>query len=234
MTDASSGSDEDDSEEERTAADGGEAVAAERSPLTEFTPEVAANRDPDHDVAPVFVNRWSPRAMTGEPVAETDLLATFEAARWAPSSRNNQHWRFVYAERDDEAWETYLDLLAEGNRTWAADAGALLVVVSKTTFDYNGEPAGSHSFDTGAAWQNLALEATRRGLATHPIGGFDHEAARERLDVPEGFDVEAMVAVGHRADPETLPEDLHEREAPNGRKPLEEITYEGSFDADGD
>ncbi|WP_436929615.1 nitroreductase family protein [Halosimplex halobium] len=229
MTDASSGSD--DGGEGRTVTDGGEAVAAERSPLTEFTPEVAENRDPDHDVAPVFVNRWSPRAMTGETVADGDLRALFEAARWAPSSRNNQHWRFGYAERDDEEWESYLDLLAEGNRTWAADAGALLVVVSKTTFDYNGEPAGSHSFDTGAAWQNLALEATRRGLATHPIGGFDHEAARERLDVPEEFDVEAMVAVGHRADPETLPEDLREREVPNGRKPLGEITFQGRFDA---
>ncbi|ELZ24862.1 nitroreductase [Halosimplex carlsbadense 2-9-1] len=232
MTDASSGSD--DGDEERTAADGGEAVAAERSPLTELTPEVAEHRDPDHDVAPVFVNRWSPRAMTGESVAEADLLALFEAARWAPSSRNNQHWRFVYAERDDEAWESYLDLLAEGNRTWAVDAGALLVVVSKTTFDYNGEPAGTHSFDTGAAWQNLALEATRRGLATHPIGGFDHEGAAELVDLPDEFEVEAMVAVGHRGDPETLPEDLREREVPKGRKPVEEITFEGRFDDDGD
>jgi len=230
MTDASSGSDGGDGE--RTVADGGEAAAAERSPLTELTPEVAENRDPDHDVAPVFVNRWSPRAMTGESVAEADLLALFEAARWAPSSRNNQHWRFVYAERDDEEWGAFLDLLAAGNRTWAADAGALLVVVSKTAFDYNGEPAGSHSFDTGAAWQNLALEATRRGLATHPIGGFDHEAARERLNVPDEFDVEAMVAVGHRADPETLSEDLREREVPNGRKPIAEIAFEGGFDVE--
>lgn len=230
MSDDPSGSD--DRETRRTATDGGEAVAAERSPLTEVTPEVAEHRDPDHDVAPVFVNRWSPRAMTGEAVAEADLRALFEAARWAPSSRNNQHWRFLYAERGDEAWETYLDLLAEGNRTWAADAGALLVVVSKTTFDYNGEPAGSHSFDTGAAWQNLALEATRRDIATHPIGGFDREAARERLDVPEEFDVEAMVAVGHRADPDTLPDDLREREFPKGRKPLDEIVFEGAFDGE--
>jgi len=230
MTDDSSGFDGSDGEE--TVADGGAAVAAERSPLTEFTPEVAENRDPDHDVAPIFVNRWSPRAMAGEPVAEADLLAMFEAARWAPSSRNNQHWRFVYAERASEEWEAYLDFLAEGNRTWAVDAGALVVVLSKTTFDYNGDPAGTHSFDTGAAWQNLALEATRRDIATHPIGGFDHEAARDHLGVPEEFDVEAMVAVGHRADPETLPEDLRNREVPNGRKSLDEITFEGSFDAE--
>ncbi|MFB6178234.1 MAG: nitroreductase family protein, partial [Halorientalis sp.] len=90
--------------------------------------EVAENRTPEHDVDPLFVNRWSPRAMTGEPLTEDELLPLFEAARWAPSVYNNQHWRFVYATRDDEEFETFLDLLTENNQTWASDAGALVAI----------------------------------------------------------------------------------------------------------
>ncbi len=202
---------------------------AEPSPATAFTEEVAANREPEHDVLPLFVNRWSPRAMTGEPVAEEEYMALFEAARWAPSAFNNQHWRFVYATPDDEEWETFTSVLNEGN-AWAEDAGLLVAVVSKTTFDHNGDPAPTHAFDTGAAWQNLALEATRRGLAVHPMSGIDFEAAAEGLDLPEAFELHAMVAVGERADPETLPADLREREVPKGRKPLDDIVLQGGFE----
>ena len=193
--------------------------------------DVAEHRDPDHDVDPLFVNRWSPRAMTGEPLDEADLLPLFEAARWAPSAFNNQHWRFVYATREDDEWGTFLDLLNENNRAWASDAGALVAIFSKTTFDHNGEPAATRSFDTGAAWQNLALEGTRRGLAVHPMAGFDWEQIHDALGVPdEEFDAEAMVAIGERADPETLPDDLQAREEPSDRKPLDEIVFSGQFE----
>ncbi|MDQ2049594.1 nitroreductase family protein [Natronolimnohabitans sp. A-GB9] len=192
--------------------------------------DAAEHRDPECDVEPLFVNRWSPYAMTGEPLPEEEIRPLFEAARWAPSAYNNQHWRFVYATREDEEWETFVDLLFEGNQAWATDAAVLGVIVSKTTFDHNGEPAPTHSFDTGAAWQNLALEGARRGLAVHGMAGFDYERAAKELDVPEVFAVEAMFAVGERASPETLPEDLREREQPSGRKPLEEIVHRGSFE----
>lgn len=193
--------------------------------------DVAANRDPDHDVDPLFVNRWSPRAMTGEPLDEAEFLPLFEAARWAPSAFNNQHWRFVYATREDEEWERFFGLLNEANRSWASEAGVLVAVFSKRTLDHNGDPAATRSFDTGAAWQNLALEGTRRGLAVHPMAGFDWDAVHDAAGVPEEeFDAEAMVAIGERADPETLPDDLAEREAPSGRKPLEEIVFNGRFE----
>lgn len=198
----------------------------------ELRDEVAEQRNPEHDIDPLFVNRWSPRAMTGEPLDEDEFLPLFEAARWAPSAYNNQHWRFVYATREDDEWETFVDLLTEGNRTWADDAAVLAVIVSKTTFDHNGEPAPVHSFDTGAAWENLALEGARRDLAVHGMAGFDYERAAEELDVPEEYEVEAMVAIGKRAPPETLPEDLQEREQPSDRKPLEEIVHQGGFDGD--
>ncbi|MFU1783624.1 nitroreductase family protein [Haloarcula japonica] len=193
--------------------------------------EIAEYRDPVHNVDPLFVNRWSPRAMTGASLADDDLHSLFEAARWAPSAFNNQHWRFVYATREDDEWDAFLGLLNEANRSWARDAGALIAVFSKVTLDHNGEPAATRSFDTGAAWQNLALEGARRDLAVHPMAGFDWDRIHDTLGVPEDeFDAEAMVAVGERADPETLPDDLKEREEPSGRKPLDEIVFNGRFE----
>ena len=186
-------------------------------------------RIPDRPIDPLFVDRWSPRAMSGEPISHEELFTLFEAARWAPSSFNNQPWRILYARRDTEHWPTFLGLLVEGNRSWAKDAAALLLFVSKETFDHNGEVYPTHSFDTGAAWENLALQATLGGLVTHGMQGFDYERARAELNVPEGFRVEAMAAVGRPGDPSELPERVRAREKPSDRKPLSEITFEGPF-----
>jgi nitroreductase len=177
----------------------------------------------------LFLDRWSPRAMSGEGVTDEELSTLFEAARWAPSSYNNQPWRILYARRETGQWPAFFDLLVEGNRNWAKDAGVLLLFVSKETFDFNGKPYPTHSFDTGAAWENLALQATMLGLVTHGMQGFDYERARSELNIPEGFRVEAMIAVGRPGDPAQLPESLREREAPSGRKSLSEITCEGAF-----
>jgi nitroreductase len=182
-----------------------------------------------HPVDELFLDRWSPRAMSGAGVTEEELMTLFEAARWAPSSYNNQPWRILYARRETVQWPTFFGLMVEGNQAWAKDAAALLLFVSKETFDFNGKPYPTHSFDTGAAWENLALQATMLGLVTHGMQGFDYERARTELNIPEGFRVEAMVAVGRPGDPAQLPEPLREREAPSGRKPLSEITREGAF-----
>lgn len=186
-------------------------------------------RKAGHPVEEVFLDRWSPRAMSGEALTDEELLTLLEAARWAPSSYNNQPWRILYARRDTEHWPLFFDLLVEGNRAWAKDAAALLLFVSKETFDFNGKPYPTHSFDTGAAWENLALQATLRGLAAHGMQGFDYERARAELNIPEGFRVEAMAAVGRPGEPERLPEQLREREVPSDRKPLSETTCEGPF-----
>ena len=183
----------------------------------------------EHAVDELFLDRWSPRAMSGEAVTEEELMTLFEAARWAPSSYNNQPWRILYARRETGPWPVFFGLLGEGNQVWAKDAAALLVFVSKETFDFNGKPYPTHSFDTGAAWENLALQASLRGLAAHGMQGFDYERARVELNIPEGFRVEAMAAVGRPGDPARLPEKLREREAPSGRKPLSQIVCEGSF-----
>jgi nitroreductase len=192
-----------------------------------------ANRKTEFEVNPLFVQRWSPRAYTGEAIPDEVLFGTLEAARWAPSAVNAQPWRFIYSKRDSRSWATFLDLLLPGNRRWADKASALVVIVSRRSFIKNGEtvPSRSHSFDAGAAWQNLALQATAFGWHAHAIGGFDAEKARIALQIPESFVAEVVVAIGKRGDKSALPPDLQEREVPNTRQPLKELALEGVFQA---
>lgn len=198
--------------------------------MTELREEVKGRREPNYEIAPLFLNRWSGRAMTGESLKPDEYLPVFEAARWAPSSRNEQPWRFVYVTRDDPEWDEALDILNDKNRTWAKDASLFVLVTSRRWFeDYDAE-SYTHTFDAGAAWQNLALEATRRGLVAHAMNGFDKEAALTFFDVQSVYRVETTIAIGPRASPETLPEDLQDREHPNQRRPLEEIVHERQFD----
>lgn len=185
-------------------------------------------RVPDHPIDPQFVERWSPRAMSGEPMSVQDMLRLFEAARWAPSSGNFQPWRFVYGRAGTPHFERLFGLLSEGNRGWCRRAGALIVVLSKTSFD-DGRPARTHSFDTGAAWMSLALQAMKMELVVHGMAGFDRDRARTDLAVPEGFDVEAMIAVGYHGIVEDLDEKNRTRESPSGRRPVQELIFEGRF-----
>jgi nitroreductase len=186
-------------------------------------------RRADYPIDRIFLDRWSPRAMTGEPIPQHELMVLFEAARWAPSSYNNQPWRILYARRDSKHWPLFFDLMAEFNQGWAKNAAALLLFISKTTFDFNGEASVTHSFDTGAAWENLALQGWLKGLVVHGMQGFDYERARAVLNVPDGFQVEAMAAVGRPGDRETLPPDLRDKEFPSDRRKLEQTICEGPF-----
>ena len=186
-------------------------------------------RKVEMNINPLFVNRWSPRAMSGEEISHDDLIGLFEAARWAPSSYNNQPWRFIYAKRNTDHWQTLISLLTEGNKIWAQNAAVIVVVISRKNFEFNEKPAITHQFDAGAAWENLALEATCRGLVTHGMQGFDYNQARKELAVPENFDVMAMIAIGKLGQKENLPINLQEIEYPSDRKPLEEIVMEGKF-----
>ena len=186
-------------------------------------------RRPDHDIQPFFVTRWSPRAMTGEEIGREDLMRMFEAARWAMSSFNNQHWRFLYAFRNTPHWDVFFDLLTPGNRSWCVNAGALIVVVSKATFDHNSKPARTHSYDTGAAWYSFALQGVMMGLVVHGMQGFDYDNANAKLGVPDGYQVEAMAAVGRPGDPDDLPLTLQKNEQPSQRKKVEEFAFEGGF-----
>jgi nitroreductase len=186
-------------------------------------------RKPSFNCDPLFVNRWSPRAMSGEALTREELFTLFEAARWAPSSNNNQPWRFLYVARDSEYWPVFFDLLTDSNKVWAENAAVLAVVVSKTTFDHNDKYSRTHAYDAGAAWENLALQGSLKGLVVHGMQGFDYDRARAALNVPDTFQVEAMIAVGKPGKKEDLPEQLRSREFPSPRKEMAAIVCEGPF-----
>lgn len=186
-------------------------------------------RKADFPIDPIFLKRWSPRAMSGQPITHDELMTLFEAARWAPSTYNEQEWRFLYARRDTELWNEFLGLLMPANQTWCGRAAVLVVVLSHKVFTRNGQPNPVHTFDAGSAWENLALQGGLMGLVVHGMAGFDRDKARRALGVPADYEVEAMIAIGKPGRLEDLPPELREREVPTGRKPVAEIAWEGKF-----
>ena len=193
----------------------------------------ANSRTAAHPIDPLFLERWSPRAFTDKIISETELLTLIEAARWAPSSYNSQPWRFIYARRGTEHWSKLLGLLNEFNQSWAKNAAALVFVLSSKTMLPPGAtaavPSRSHSFDAGAAWATLALQGARLGWQAHGMVGVDFDRATVALGVPDGFHVEAAIAIGQPGDKSQLPEALQAREQPSSRKAIHEIAAEGHF-----
>lgn len=192
-------------------------------------PQAKNYRQADHSINPIFINRWSPRAMTGEPMSDELLHTLFEAARWAPSSVNEQPWRFLYAKRETPHFAKFYDLMVPGNQLWTDKAAVLIVVTSRQLYERNQKINPTHQFDAGSAWMSLALQASLLGLVAHGMSGFDFEKARTVLHVPDDHDVLAMIALGMPGDPDLLPEKLREREVPSGRKPISETFIEGGF-----
>ena len=186
------------------------------------------NRDVEHDIEKIFPNRWSPRAMSGEKINDKELMKLFEAARWAPSSSNIQPWRFVYARRDSKEWDKFFNALMEFNQQWCKNAAVLILAVSKQKNE-EGKDLTTSSFDTGAACENLALQGSMMGLVIHGMAGFDYKKAREALDIPEDYKIEAMIAVGKKGNKNDLPEFLKEREVLSGRNKVESFIFEGKF-----
>lgn len=190
------------------------------------------SRESEYPIDPLFLDRWSPRAFTGEAIGEDTLLTILDAAHWAPSSGNGQPWRFVYALRDTPSWPVLFGILNESNQRWVKNASALIILISKTyRISSTGERrhAHTHAFDTGAAWFSLAVQTMKLGLYAHGMEGMSREKAMEVLGVPEGYRVEAAVAIGRLADRDTLPEDIRKNEVPSKRRPLSEVAFEGSF-----
>ncbi len=183
----------------------------------------------EHKILDLILNRWSPRAMSGEILSDEELMSLFEAARWAPSSFDNQPWRFIYAKRDGKHWDIFFNLLGDFNKSWCKNAAVLIVAVSADNFALNNKPSRTHSFDTGAAWENLALQGYSQGLVVHGMEGFDYDRAKTALNVPADHTVEAMIAVGKPGPLNVLPEALQQREELSDRKKIEEFVFEGEF-----
>lgn len=156
------------------------------------------------------------------------MHTVFEAARWAPSAANVQPWRFVVA-RTGVDREKFHSFIFDGNVAWCEKAPVLIAVVSKNDSELLGGENPSHAFDTGAAWGYLALEAARKGLATHAMGGFDRAKAKEILNIPENYTAHAIVAIGYQGERDDLQQQLQEREKPSDRNEVDTFISEGTF-----
>jgi nitroreductase len=178
-------------------------------------------------VLDVILRRWSPRAFANKPVSGEDMKKIFEAARWAASSYNEQPWRFIVGRRGDDAYKKIFDSLVEFNQGWAKSAPVLILSAGKKTFTESGQPNFHVLHDTGAATAYIALAATKLGLHTHSMAGFEHGKARAAFGIPDDFEIGAVTALGYFGDPETLPDHLKQMEtSPRERKPLDEVVFE--------
>jgi nitroreductase len=180
-----------------------------------------------HPIHDVIARRWSPRAFDERPVEADTLKSLFEAARWAPSSNNEQPWRFIVASKDTaREYDRLLHCLLEGNRKWAFRAPVLMLSIASLHFEDDGKPNRHALHDTGLAAENLVLQATALGLQAHQMAGFDVQLARATYLIPTGFDPVAMIAVGYPGDPAVLPDHLREREMkPRERQPIGDFVF---------
>jgi len=190
--------------------------------------KIAETAYPVHEL---IAKRWSPRAFEPKPVPAEALRSVLEAARWAASSFNEQPWRFIVARREDSGeFARMLGCLMEGNRSWAKNAGVLILTVAKETFTRNDRPNRSALHDVGLAAGNLSLQATDLGLRVHQMAGIEVGKIRKTYDVPEGYQPMTGIAIGYPGDFEQLPEPLRAREiAPRQRKPQTELVFSGAW-----
>jgi len=186
--------------------------------------KLAETQTPIHEI---LARRWSPLAFSGQSVEKEKLLSVLEAARWAPSSRNEQPWAFLLAMKgESQDFEAMAGILAGANRLWAEKAPVLILTLAHTQITKDGTPNRHGFYDTGQATANLLAQATSLGLATHQMGGFDVEAARSRFHVPAGWEPVSVIALGYRSEPESLPEQLRARElGPRSRRPLATFVF---------
>jgi nitroreductase len=180
-----------------------------------------------------IANRWSGRAYDAtKPVTHEQVIALLEAARWAPSCYGDQPWRFIVWNKCEDAagWQQAFDCLVQGNQGWAKDAQVLVLVCADTLFGHNQKPNRFAQYDTGAAVENLCLQATALGLMAHQMGGYDADLAREKFNVPEQYTLMAMLTVGYPADINSLSGETLQREtAQRSRKPLSEVFFTGQW-----
>lgn len=185
----------------------------------------------DYSIHELLQKRWSPLAFSEQPVEADKICSLLEAARWSASSYNEQPWRYIVANKDNQdEFDRLLACLVEANQEWAKKAPVLMISVAKLQFSKN-EKDNKHAWhDVGAASTSLAIQAAALGLYVHQMAGFDPQKARETYGIPEGYEAVAAIAIGYLGDPHTLSEKLQEREfAPRQRQPLSEFVFSGKW-----
>lgn len=190
----------------------------------------ATTQAPIHEL---IANRWSGRAYdASKAVSHEQIISLCEAARWAPSCFGDEPWRFVVWNKNTDltSWQKAFDCLVPGNQEWVKDAPVLLLTCADTLFGHNQKPNRFGQYDTGAAAENLCLQAQDLGLMAHQMGGFNADAARNAFSIPEQFTLMAMVAVGYAADIKTVTGEALDRETiARKRKPLSELFFDSAW-----
>ena len=180
----------------------------------------------DHPISEIIAKRWSARAFSTRPVEFSKLLSILEAARWAPSSRNEQPWRYiVFTNANPEMLKKAQSVLKK-RKNYAKRAPILICAITKKIYSDNASPNRLHFHDLGGANVNMFLEAFNQGLIMHEMGGFDVQRAKEIFDVPNDYEIGIMIAIGYQDAYHVLPERLrHKSFTPRERKPLSEIVF---------
>ncbi len=191
---------------------------------------VVATRRSELDLHHVLNNRFSPRAFSARDVSDEELELVLEAARWAPSSMNDQPWRFVVTRRGGEGHTRLLETLNPSNLVWADKAPVLILAMVHRTLSRNGQVNHHARHDLGLATAHFTAQATALGMGVHILGGFDAEAARTKFNVPEELDIVSVLVLGFPGDADQLAENLRERESRRSvRHPLSELVRYGSY-----
>jgi len=187
--------------------------------------------DAQYPIHELLKRRWSPRAFAARTVEPEKLRVLFEAARWAPSSNNEQPWRFIVATKEEQTeYDRMFHCLVEGNRRWAHQAPVLILSVASLKFEEDGSANRHALHDTGMAAENLVLQATALGLVAHQMAGFEVGQARTEFNIPPDYDPVAMIALGYPGDHTTLPDRLRDRELkPRERAAMAKFVFSGSW-----
>jgi nitroreductase len=184
----------------------------------------------DHNIHELIANRWSPRAFADKPIAATELASLFEAARWAPSSMNEQPWRFIYALKGELAHDQIVNGLVDSNKIWAKEAPVLLITLIKKNYSRNGKLNASAAHDLGLAMGNMNAQATHLGIALHYMGGIIPDKLIASFDLPEDAEPKTVVSLGYYGEPDQLSDELKQRElAERQRNPIDAFAFHGNY-----
>ncbi|GAB4287894.1 MAG: hypothetical protein Kow0098_05050 [Ignavibacteriaceae bacterium] len=175
--------------------------------------------------------RYSPKAFSNKSIEPEKLMSLFEAAKWAPSSRNEQPWRFILGiKNNDQTYEKILSTINDKNRQWAASAPVLIIAIAKENFDYKDRPNNHSLYDVGQAIAYLTLQATAMELYVHQMGGFDSDLAKSIFEIPDGYSPVVAIAVGYLGSKQDLPAGVEPRDkSKRTRKSLDEILFMEKF-----
>ena len=181
------------------------------------------------DIHPLIADRYSPRAFSEAPITKEELGSLFEAARWAPSSMNEQPWRFIFARKGESAFSEIVNGLLAGNKPWAQNAPVLMITLVKNEFLRGGVNI-SASHDLGLAVGNMSLQAQHLGIGIHQMGGISREYLTNAFNISQKYSIVTVLAIGHYGVPEQLEEPFLSRETQTrSRKDQTEFVFHGTF-----